>query len=381
MINRKKKTLYWFVCGEPEDACPRYRAYIYRSWFEANGCRVRYYYLLHYTYKRIRAWFAGQLERVLPFKPLVRAFSALFTELTRAPANFLADTRHQIAALAYGKVVFQRRTPGRPLQLLLKALGRDLYFDLDDALYLNPPPQNQQGDSAVITENVRQARDFRDFMGRCKGVIVSNNHLRDWVLTSNPRVAVIPTSYPASPGALSRRAANRPGHPILCWMGAIENQRYLAGILPALREVHREFPSLELRVITRKHWRYDAPFVTPVEWNAEGFAGFLESCTVGLAPLVDDEWCRGKMQFKAVQYMAHGLPTVASPVGLAPETWTDGDNILMAGSLEEWYRQILLLLRNPILCEELSQKGYRTVERIYAPDRNSSLLYDFLFSA
>ncbi len=92
----------------------------------------------------------------------------------------------------------------------------------------------------------------------------------------------------------------------------------------------------------------------------------LHSFDIGLMPLLDTEWTRGKCAFKAIQYMASGVPVVASPVGITPDLIQHRGNGLLARSAEEWFSAIDELVRNPELRQHLARSARKTVERSYS---------------
>ena len=92
----------------------------------------------------------------------------------------------------------------------------------------------------------------------------------------------------------------------------------------------------------------------------------LQSFDIGLMPLPDSEWARGKCAFKAIQYMACGVATVASPVGITTDLIRDKVNGLLASTSDEWFEALDLLVRDVSLRSAIAQEGRRTVETSYS---------------
>jgi glycosyltransferase involved in cell wall biosynthesis len=103
-----------------------------------------------------------------------------------------------------------------------------------------------------------------------------------------------------------------------------------------------------------------------VPWRAETEVPALSAIDVGLMPLPDDEWSRGKCGLKALQYMALGIPPVVSPVGVNSAIVQDGINGFHACTDEEWVDRIALLLRDPELRRRLGAAARLTVETTYS---------------
>ncbi len=113
---------------------------------------------------------------------------------------------------------------------------------------------------------------------------------------------------------------------------------------------------------------YDLPGVEveAMPWRAASEIEDLSQIDIGLMPLPDDKWTRGKCGFKALQYMGLGIPCIISPVGVNPTIVTNGKNGFLADSKTEWIEKIKLLLHSPELRQKLGMAGRETVERDYS---------------
>ena len=103
-----------------------------------------------------------------------------------------------------------------------------------------------------------------------------------------------------------------------------------------------------------------------VKIRPEAEAEWLGSIDIGIMPLEDDDWSRGKCAFKLLQYMAAGVPTVSSPVGMNAEVIVDGVNGLLAETESEWSEKLLALAEDADLRKKLGASGRRTVEEEYS---------------
>jgi glycosyltransferase involved in cell wall biosynthesis len=113
-------------------------------------------------------------------------------------------------------------------------------------------------------------------------------------------------------------------------------------------------------------------------WTINGEVNLFATCDVGVYPLADDEWARGKCGFKAIEFMACGVPVVASAVGVNREIVEDGVNGFLAHSDDEWVEKLLRLLGDSALRRQFGQTGRLTIEQRYSLRVHAPKLADVL---
>jgi glycosyltransferase involved in cell wall biosynthesis len=163
-------------------------------------------------------------------------------------------------------------------------------------------------------------------------------------------------------------------------MGTASNFRHLAIAEPAVRRVLQENPHVTFRLVSNGSWEGLAahPRVEQVAWSADSELGQLRGFSVGLMPLVDDAWSRGKCGFKLLQYMAVGTPVIASAVGVNPEILQDGQVGMLARTSEEWYLALRRLVADATLRGALGDAGRERVVSAYSIDRVVPTYLDIL---
>lgn len=251
-------------------------------------------------------------------------------------------------------VLVLRKTLPAPLLWLLRRAARRLVFDLDDAIFCKP-----DGSPSAT----RMSR-FAAMVRCCDQVTAGNAFLAEVAARFNPVVSVIPTCvdvdrYQPDAGASS-------DHFDVVWIGSSSTRKYLEAAVPALREAARQIPGLRLKIIADFDLE-DAGIPTlPVRWRADSEAAELASAQVGIAPMSDDDWSRGKCALKVLQYMAAGLPVVSSPAGVNGEAVVPGETGFLAHSPEEWAAALQQLAVDAELRRRLGLAGRQRVVGRYS---------------
>jgi glycosyltransferase involved in cell wall biosynthesis len=243
---------------------------------------------------------------------------------------------------------------------LMAAFSHRRIFDVDDAIYVRKP--RRLGDP--VHDSLWRRRKFAATCRWVDVVAAGNDVLAGVARTSAAQIAVLPTAIDAS---LYRPSAAAPGDPpTIAWIGSPENLIYLDMIRPALARLAQRHPSLKLRVICSAFPDWPEVSVERVVWSAATEAAALAGAHIGVMPLTDDEWSRGKCAFKLLQYMAASLPCVASPVGANTEAVIDGVNGFHARSRDDWERSLQQLIESAELRQRFGAAGHAHVEERYA---------------
>jgi glycosyltransferase involved in cell wall biosynthesis len=243
---------------------------------------------------------------------------------------------------------------------LFASLSRRRVFDLDDAIYVRKPRRLGE----VADDSVWRRRKF---IATCRwvNVVAAGNEVLAGAARACARDTVIlPTSIEASDYRAT--TATQADAPTIAWIGSPENLVYLEMIRPALARLAMRHPTLKLRVICSRFPRWPEVRIEEVAWSSATEAAALATAHIGVMPLSDDEWARGKCAFKLLQYMAASLPCVASPVGANTEAVIEGVSGFHAKHLGDWERALELLINSPELRSRLGAGGRAHVEDRYS---------------
>lgn len=236
--------------------------------------------------------------------------------------------------------------------------GVPFVFDFDDAVwvrYLSP--------ANAYLSYLRFPGKTAALCRMARHVLAGNAYLRDYALRYNGRVTVVPTTIDAEKYRPQPRAAATP--PVIGWTGSYSTEQYLALVRPALSRLARR-RSFRVVVVGGGRFAADGVAVEHRPWRAASETSDLAGFDVGLMPLPDAEWERGKCGLKALQYMALGVPTIVSPVGVNAEIVSHGENGLVARTDGEWEEALDRLLADAALRARLGSAGRATVERSYS---------------
>jgi glycosyltransferase involved in cell wall biosynthesis len=265
-----------------------------------------------------------------------------------------------LAASRFDGAVFARaalpRFPwgGPELERLLVAVQPRTWLDVDDALWAYPLPARRLGPVPVAPDRTDRA------MAMVHGVLAGNRHLAARAERVNANVHVIPTCV--DPDAVPARAHGRGGPPVVGWIGTPGNLRHLVSIVPALRRIASE-RGIRLRVVSTVPFELPGVRVENVLWSARIEAAAVADFGIGLMPLEDGPAFEGKCGLKLLQYMAAGVPAVASPVGVNAEIVRNGETGLLATTEEEWVAALRRLIGDPELRRRLGAAAREEVRR------------------
>ena len=336
-------TVTYFSKSSTIGPSSRYRVYQFLPHLHHAGIECRVDPLFGATYFSILHVRSSLLQTLLKIPYVVARFLKRLGRLLTLGRRDLIVIEGQL--FPYAPPLIER---------LLCWLRYRVVVEMDDAIYLTRGHE----------------RKMPVLFSRATGVIVGNDRLAAYASQYASRVTVVPTVVDTErfvpPPVRSTVARDQGDHRItIVWIGLAYNLKYLDVLAPALRRLQQQY-RLKLRVVCSEPPvlpGVDIEF-RPWEWQRE--VENLQDATIGVMPLEDTEWARGKCALKLLQYLAVGLPAVASPVGVNCDILVNGDNGLLASTEEEWYVRLELLCRDPQLRARMGQAGRRTVETRYS---------------
>jgi glycosyltransferase involved in cell wall biosynthesis len=261
-------------------------------------------------------------------------------------------------------VVIQRQVDLAPLLSLerLAAADRRLIYDVDDAVWLSG--RQTVGHSLSFLKGGQ--RKVRWLAERADQVIAGNEILAERLGLYNDRVTVVPSLVDTA--AYAVRKHEQGAALILGWIGSPTTAVYLQRLGPVLERFAAE-SSRPVRLVVVGG---PAPRLTRVEvqeriWSVEAERDVLADMDIGLMPLDDTPWSRGKCAYKALQYMACGVPPLVDDVGISASVV--GDAGYIAANSAQWLEGLHTLAGDPSLRTQLGQVGRRRIETDFSFER------------
>ena len=239
---------------------------------------------------------------------------------------------------------------------LFRGIAPAMVLDVDDGIFLAHPGK------------------FRGLAAMCDGVIAGNPLLAQRAAMVNPHVTIVPTCLAVERYAPRPKPPQAAVRPVLGWTGTKSNLpslRLISGALQALRRTH----DFELAIIAEAPPDADELGLSGIalrysSWREESEISDLHRFDIGLMPLEDSEWTRSKCGLKILQYMAIGIPAVASPVGVNCDIVQHGENGLLASTASDWTTHLARLIEDEPWRTRLGAAGRATIEERFSVEGN-----------
>jgi len=275
---------------------------------------------------------------------------------------FLNAPKHQIIFIQ--KVLL-------PIWMLhiLKILNKHIVYDWDDALY-SPPPSD-----IFTTRKIKSNKNkLKHGLPIYELVICGNKNLERYTNRFNQKTTVVPTSVDEKQFAHTKTR----NHELIYigWTGKSENLIYLNQLRDVFIKLENQYKGeVRVKIVSDKPLYIDGvDIIDNIAWQLENEVTDIESFDIGIMPLSDDEWTRGKCAFKLLQYMAAGVPCIGSPVGANSEVITHNYDGILVSSTEEWSQALEELINQPEKRKFLASHAIESIKQKYSIDSAYEIL-------
>lgn len=258
-------------------------------------------------------------------------------EIVRFPGSLVARCRLLKRTADFDAVFLHKKRLNLLEAPLLRKFARKIIYDFDDAVMYSPHTPQRYSFSKWVR--------FRMTVKLADMVIAGNPYLAEHAQKYNANVDILPTGLDTEKYRVPVKP-RRDGMIRLVWIGSRSTLKYLAEIKPALEEIGSRFDNVVLRIISDDFLDLENILVEKCSWSSETEATDLTACDIGLAPLPDNRFTRGKCGFKILQYAAASLPIIASPVGVNAEYVKHGTHGFLAKDNPQWVKCIVALIED-----------------------------------
>ncbi len=207
-------------------------------------------------------------------------------------------------------------------------------------------------------------------------VIAGNHYLADFALPFNQSVSIIPT--PIDTDKYHPTDKNHHNEVVIGWMGSLTTADFLSAMENVFIRLSEKFLYIKFKIIGTNLSIKGLPNIISKPWSLSEEIEALRTFDIGIMPMPDDEWTKGKCGFKAILYMSMVIPCVCSPVGINKEIIRDGVNGLLASTDDEWVEKLSLLIKDSDLRKQIAMAGRKTIEDKYSVNINAPKFLDIL---
>ncbi|MES2566244.1 MAG: glycosyltransferase family 4 protein [Bacteroidota bacterium] len=349
--------------------CQRYRFEQYLDFFKSNGFEWELSEIINAKDDKI---FYGPGKYFHKAWILFKSFFIRLKDLSRGQKFDVIFIQRE--ALLLGSSYFEK-------QFYKK---NKVVFDFDDSIWLlDTSPENKK------FEFLKSPDKTKINIAHAHCVIAGNSFLAAYAKQFNKNVIIIPTTIDTNfhqPKDIvldsARTDKTRLDNKIVIgWSGSISTIKHFELVIPALKEIQKKYPGkTEIHVVGQGSYSHPQIEIISKNWSAETEVDDLNYFDIGIMPLPDDEWVKGKCGLKGLSYMACGVATIMSNVGVNSEIITHGENGFLASTELEWVDYLSQLIENADLRHKMGKAGRETVVKNYSVNANKDKYLEVLNS-
>lgn len=287
--------------------------------------------------------------------------------------GFLKRTGVLLSLSRFDRVFIHRETApiGPPIVewVIAKVFRKKIIYDFDDAIWLT-----DKKNEPWLERNLRSRTKVSSICRWSHVISCGNEYLRQYALRFNPNAILNPTTVDTENvhnPAHHNNPAGTGERLLIAWTGSHSTLKYLYLLEKVLFDIQQKFDHVDLLVIADKPPEINLPRIVFRPWSNETEIRDLIGADIGIMPLPDDEWSKGKCGFKALQYMALEIPAVVSNVGVNPDIIENGKNGRLCEGDEVWLTTLEELITNPEPRKRLGLAGRKTVVDQYSVSSNA----------
>lgn len=248
------------------------------------------------------------------------------------------------------------------LERILKLVNKNIIFQFTDAIFLKS--DERSGFIKKVKLGILNDR-FKRTAKIAKCCLVENDYNKSAVLKYCPYVEKITGPVDTNRYFL-RKEKKEKDNIIIGWIGSPFTTEYLYEIKDVLKKLSQKYNIILRLVGANKNFKITGINYEKKQWTFETELSYLQSFNIGIMPLADDKWSKGKAGYKLLQYMSMGIPAVVSSVGFNKEIIEDGVNGFLANTNEEWVKKLSILIKDGKIRKKMGERARTTIEENYS---------------
>jgi len=255
------------------------------------------------------------------------------------------------------------------VEILILLIGKKVVFDFDDAIYTAHRPHG------FLRRFFSDNNSISRIIEKSNRIIVSNKFLAQYAGKFNKNINIIPSSVDFSEfdNVVVEKKLNQ--KTVIGWIGSPSTKVYLEMLNTVFHKLSNKVEFV-LKIIGVESISINNIDVIYKRWDIESYVSEIKSFDIGVMPLTDDQWTKGKAGYKLLQYMAAGVPSVASPVGVNCEIIQNGVNGFLAANEDEWIESLHNLITNKDLSKRIGDEGKKSIKEKFSLEYNFPLWFD-----
>lgn len=342
----KKRILYIAPHRPGRSPGQRFRFEQFISYLNEQDFSITYSYLINRwddRYFYARGYYLYKLWIVVKAF-LIRMFDVL--RAFRYDMVIIYREAHFLGTVFFEKLIALSNTP--------------MVFDFDDAIWLNDVSNGNQNLGWL-----KRPSKTGKIIKRSDLVIAGNEYLASYARRFSPKVSVIPTTIDTD--VYLPQTLNKNQSVCIGWIGSLTTLKHFQYAIPFLVRIKEKYgQQVSFKVIVDQEFSIPELDIITTAWRKESEITDLNQIDIGIMPLPDDEWSKGKCGFKGIQYMALEKPTIMSPVGVNTEIIQDGVNGFLAETQQEWIEKLSRLIESSDLRRTIGKEARKTILERYS---------------
>lgn len=271
-------------------------------------------------------------------------------------------------------IVFIQKVIFLPIwfQKLVRLLNNHIIFDFDDAIYLNK--RNRTKDTLIAAIELEPR--FVHMVSISKFVLLENQYTQEVVGKYNSNICMI--TGPIDTDRYFPNPKKNSNELVIGWIGGQTTTMYVKPLEKALYSLSIKYPNIKVELIGASPLNLKGIKTEIKQWSLDSEVGYLQNFDIGIMYIPNNLWTQGKGGYKLLQYMAIGIPCVASPVGINKELIIDGVNGFLCESLKDWEERISILIEDSELRSVMGKRGREIAIKKYSVTASLPRLVDCL---